>query len=174
MSAIVKLKEVDRELVIKTGDGVYTGSGENRRCLTVSWGSNNGKTALAIGINPSKANDKRSDKTLTTLGRFLEAYGYSQLTMLNLFESYSTDQQGIIKTSQTVFSDFGALFDAADSIFIVWGVDRKNYQDEKSIAANFLKKYDSKVFCIKNPNGSFPIHPSRMKYTDEIAKFELF
>ena len=77
------MNAVDRKLKIHTKNGSYSEGAANRSILTVTWDSNNTKTAVAIGINPSKANDNRSDKTLTTLGRFLAANGYKELKMLH-------------------------------------------------------------------------------------------
>ena len=66
-----KLHEVNRNLCVKTKNGRYSDDGKNRETLTVYWDSEYDKKAIVIGINPSKANDERSDKTLTTAGRFL-------------------------------------------------------------------------------------------------------
>ena len=65
--------------------GKYSEDNKNRSILIVAWESKYTKTAIAIGINPSKANDSRSDKTLTTLARCLDAYGYREFKMLNPF-----------------------------------------------------------------------------------------
>lgn len=113
------MNAVDRKLKIHTKNGSYSEGAANRSILTVTWDSNNTKTAVAIGINPSKANDNRSDKTLTTLGRFLAANGYKELKMFNIFESYSTDQSGINYKTATDFVTYKSEFENADAIFIV-------------------------------------------------------
>ena len=83
------MNAVDRKLKIHTKNGSYSEGAANRSILTVTWDSNNTKTAVAIGINPSKANDNRSDKTLTTLGRFLAANEYKELKMFNILKCYT-------------------------------------------------------------------------------------
>ena len=143
------MNAVDRKLKIHTKNGSYSEGAANRSILTVTWDSNNTKTAVAIGINPSKANDNRSDKTLTTLGRFLAANGYKELKMFNIFESYSTDQSGINYKTATDFV---------------------TYKSEKEKIIEILKEYGDKIYCLKKDN-RYPLHPSRMSYECEISKY---
>lgn len=162
---------VNRKLCIYTENGVYSEGNTNRSILTVGWESVNRKTAVAIGINPSKANDTRSDNTLTRLGRFLAANGYKNFKMLNIFESYSTKQSGIKRTTLTDFSVYERELMAADSIFIVWGMTR-SYREERTAILSILKRYEEKVFCLER-NGRFPLHPSRMSYESNIISFKI-
>ena len=143
-----KLHEVNRSLCVKTKNGRYSDDGKNRETLTVYWDSEYDKKAIVIGINPSKANDERSDKTLTTAGRFLDAYEISEFTMLNLFASYSTQQDGIKKETLIDLSDYKKDFEKNDLIVIAWGVDN-NYGKEKERALNIIKDYKEKVYCIE-------------------------
>ena len=163
------MNAVDRKIKIHTKNGSYSEGAANRSILTVTWDSNNTKTAVAIGINPSKANDNRSDKTLTTLGRFLAANGYKELKMFNIFESYSTDQSGINYKTATDFVTYKSEFENADAIFIVWGV-AKSYKSEKEKIIEILKEYGDKIYCLKKDN-RYPLHPSRMSYECEISKY---
>lgn len=165
------MNTVNRKLKIITQNGKYSNGFAKRSILTVTWDSNNTRTAVAIGINPSKANDNRSDKTLTTLGRFLAANGYKEFKMLNIFESYSTKQNGINQAALTDFSKYINEFQNADTIFVVWGVS-KSYKSEKEQIIQLLKKYDEKIYCLKKDN-KYPLHPSRMSYECEISKYFL-
>lgn len=163
------MNTINRKLKVITKNGKYSDGFANRSILTVMWDSNNTKTAVAIGINPSKANDNCSDKTLTTLGRFLAANGYKEFKMLNIFESYSTKQDGINQTTLTDFSAYNDEFQNADAIFIVWGVSNK-YKSQKAQILKFLKNYSDKLFCLRK-NNRFPLHPSRMSYECEISEY---
>lgn len=84
-----KLYELRQTLRPTTKDGLYTDNEKSREILTVRWSGNteNPKnfSAVAIGINPSKANDERSDKTLTQLARFLDMYRFYQLQNVKYF-----------------------------------------------------------------------------------------
>lgn len=169
MCEIKKNHEVNRNLQVLTKDGRYSFD-NNRSILTVTWNSENKKSAIAIAINPSKANDSRSDKTLTTLARFLDAYGYCKFEMLNLFENYSTNQNGIDTKTQTDFNQYKHNFEKADSIFIVWGVSR-DYKHQKQKALEVLKDFSSKLLCIQNSKGKQPIHPRALHYNYKIIPY---
>ena len=174
MNDIIRMREkVNRNLKIKTHDGNYSNNQKCRSSLWLDWESEPPiKTAIAIGINPSKANDVRSDNTLTRLGKFLDSYGFGGMIMLNLFESYSTDQKGIIRPTATDFNNFKDDFEKADAIIIVWGVENK-YLDEKNAALEVLKDYADKLYCLYKED-SYPMHPSRMNYkTYSLKKFPI-
>lgn len=172
MFEIKKDHEVNRKLQVLTKNGKYSFDNSNRSILTVTWNSQSKKSAIAIGINPSKANDSRSDKTLTTLARFLDAYGYCKFEMLNLFENYSTNQSGINAKAQTDLNQYKNNFKKADSIFIVWGVS-SDYKNQKIKALEVLKKFNSKLLCIQNNKGSQPIHPRALVYANKVVPFKL-
>lgn len=161
--------EVDTKLKVITSNGVYSNNQSNRSSLQITWVSSSPKkTAVAIGINPSKANNSRSDKTITTLSRFLDAYGFTELTMLNLFQSYSTPQSGIVTSTATDFNKYLTLFAQTDAIIIVWGMGNE-YATEKSEALEVLKSYEDKLYCIKKGE-KYPLHPSRMHYDCSLEK----
>lgn len=58
--------------------------------------------------------------------------------MLNIFESYSTKQNGINQATLTDFSKYINEFQNADTIFVVWGVS-KSYKSEKEQIIQLLK-----------------------------------
>ena len=165
-------KDVERNLMISTSNGVYSNNNTNRLSLNITWpSSNKKKKAIAIGINPSKANDNRSDKTITTLARFLDAYGFTELTMLNLFQSYSTSQSGIVKSSTTDFNQYKEILEQADAIIIVWGLGN-SYSEEKKNALSQLCNYKDKIYCISKDN-KYPLHPARMSYNCILEKYKI-
>ncbi len=139
-----------------------------RELLCVEWdsGLNRTEKIVAIGINPSTAQDGESDMTMTKLCRFLDLYGFNNVTMLNLFESVSPEQSGIVKDARTNFHAKREIFDKADIILLVWGISgNRKYKKE---AAAVLTDYAEKLYCIRNQNGRYPAHPSRMSYQSEM------
>lgn len=150
----------------------YNSDGSNRSILTATWNGKSTFRAVAIGINPSMANEERGDRTITMLVRFLNMYGFQQFHMLNLFESYSTQQSGINPDSRTDFSKFQKELQEADAIIIAWGVNNRDYKEEKRVAMRELSTYIDKLYCIKNDSGNYPTHPSRLKYRYEFCTFE--
>lgn len=139
-----------------------------RESLSVAWDSisNRPERIVAIGINPSTARDGKSDTTMTKLCRFLDLYGFNNVTMLNLYESVTPNQSEIDEKTKTDFSKKRDVLDKADVILLVWGVDGNEEEKENTIPV--LAEYADKLYCIKNPKGKYPVHPSRMSYQSEI------
>ena len=164
-----KYKE-DRKLKVKTGGGVYSKDGKRRQQLTVSWETAGNKKAIVIGINPSKANDTRSDSTLTRTARFLNMYGVREFLMLNIFESYATKQKDIDFSSKSDFTKFRRILKEADIIFIAWGVEKK-YLQEKEAILKVLKKYEDKLYCVIREDGKYPLHPRCIRYKHDMKKY---
>ena len=140
------------------------GGNNIRESLSVEWDSGYSKEEkiVAIGINPSTAQNGKSDITMTKLCRFLDMYGFNNVTMLNLFESVSSNQSNINKFTKTDFKKKKEVLENADIILLVWGVD--GYLQEKKEALSVLVEYADRLYCIKNPKGRYPVHPSRMPY----------
>lgn len=157
------------EIVPNTGQrNEVENKGIIRETLCVEWNSdlNKAEKVVAIGINPSTAQEGESDTTMTKLCRFLDMYGFNNVTMLNLFESVSPDQSKILKTTRTDFNKKREIFDAADIILLVWGIDGHRKCKRETVAV--LADYAEKLYYIRNQNGRYPAHPSRMSYQSEI------
>ena len=88
--------------------------------------------------------------------------------MLNLFQSYSTPQSGIVTSTATDFNNYLTLFEQVDAIIIVWGMGNE-YAKEKSEALEVLKSYEGKLYCIKKCD-RYPLHPSRIPYDSSLVK----
>lgn len=165
-----KIYELDRKLKVKTYGGIYSKNGKRRQQLTVSWDGTGSKKAIVIGINPSKANDTRSDRTLTLTARFLNMYGVREFLMLNIFESYATKQKDIDRTSTSNFTKFWKILKKADIIFIAWGIEEK-YLQEKEDILKVLKEYEDKLYCVIREDGKYPLHPRCIRYKYDMGKY---
>lgn len=131
--------------------------------------SNLHKKVVAIGINPSTATTGKSDVTMTKLCKFLDLYGYDNVKMINLYSDV-TPKLTELKRIETDFEDERQNLEEADIILLVWGID--GYEKRKQEAFDVLLDYKEKIYCIKNPKDSYPIHPSRMLYDSEIIKVD--
>ncbi len=140
-----------------------------RESLHVEWENDikRPEKIIAIGINPSTACDGESDTTMTKLCRFLDMYGFNNVSMLNLYESVSPEQIKINKATKTDFEKKRSVLDEADIVLLVWGVE--GHLEGKNDAAIVLNDYSEKLYCIKNQNGRYPAHPSRMSYKSELV-----
>ncbi len=175
MNNIKRIRDVRRELIINpfNAEVKKKENGSIRPELCAKWDEGD-KEVLAIGINPSVATNGVSDKTMTTLCRFVDMYGFNYVKMLNIFESVSTQQDGIDKQTPTDFNKHIEDLNKADLILIAWGVS--GYESEKEHIISILKQFNEKVYCIakkRNKRYSYPIHPSRMTYACEIIKFNI-
>lgn len=172
-----KLHDVRRNLIVIPDDGKQNDFDNNvkvRQILHVNWDPVDGKAkngkVVAIGINPSTAHKGKSDNTLSRLCRLIDMYGYNDLTMLNLFESISPcqdDVRGYVESTETDFSKYIKLFNEAEMILVVWGLDIKRYSKQVDNATAILKKYSKKLYCIQDEKkGTIrkPLHPSRISY----------
>ncbi|MBR1623015.1 MAG: DUF1643 domain-containing protein [Pseudobutyrivibrio sp.] len=144
--------------------------------LNATWDAAD-RRIVAIGINPSIATTGKSDITMTKLCRFVDMYGFNNVTMLNLFENVTTKQSDISKLTTTDFKKHLKLLDEAEIILIVWGRTKKyqkNIEDLKPV----LGKYQDKLYCIARRNSSgeyiYPLHPSRVPYSADIIKYNLY
>lgn len=178
MKIIPKLaKEPRTNLKIKpfnAEQNEYTGKGMTRESLCAEWdNANKQEKIVAIGINPSTAHNGKSDTTITKLCRFLDMHGFNNLSMLNLYENVSSTQLKGEKI-KTDFSTKRAIFDDADIILIVWGVNNKEELKKlKDNAKKVLTDYADKLYCIKNSKGKSPAHPSRLHYNWDIVSYDV-
>lgn len=128
------------------------------------------KKVVVIGINPSKAYEGKSDTTLTKISRYLFQYGIGELTMINLFETISTVQDGIDFDQECNLEKHEQLLKDADMIVVAWGAENK-YLKAKDMAFQYLLRWSDKVYCIEDKKGNKPRHPSRISYTDAFVKY---
>lgn len=141
-----------------------------RLIIKVEVNSTSLKKAVVIGINPSIACDNQSDTTLTKISRYLYQYDIGELSMINLFETISTEQSGINFSQESDFEKHQDLLVAADLIVVAWGIEDK-YLEAKQKDFTYLLQFGDKVYCIQDKKGNKPRHPSRISYTDEFVPF---
>ena len=155
-----RVHKVNKQLVVKPQDNQIEGNRRKQICVKLG----DGIQAVVIRINPSTAHDGQSDVTLTKICRYLDSYGVGEVIMLNLFNTISTDPNGIDKSEYCDLSQYDALFQGADIIVVAWGTEN-TYLKEKQDAFIQLLPYSPKVYCIADEHGNKPRHPSRMKYS---------
>lgn len=83
------------------------------------------KTCLWILLNPSKADEIRSDPTVTRCKGFLKRWGYGRLIVCNLFALRSTDPSRLYTHPDPVGPDNNfyllAALREADLVVLAWG-----------------------------------------------------
>lgn len=144
---------------------------DNMRILIkVKLNEDSNKKAVVIGINPSVACEGKSDTTLTKISKYLTQFGIGELAMINLYETISTQQDGIDFEQECHLEKHEQLLIAADMIVVAWGTENK-YLKAKGYAFQYLMQWSDKVYCIQDVKGNKPRHPSRISYTDVLVKY---
>lgn len=163
-----KKYKLNPKLKIDPYESVFEG---NRRIsIKVQINPRSCRKAVVIGINPSTACDHHSDLTLTKICRYLYQYDIGELVMINLFETVSTEQEGIDESWEVNWERHEEILRDADVIVAAWGVEDR-FLETKQRAFEYLLQFSDKVYCIQDKKGNKPRHPSRIGYQNEFVPF---
>jgi len=78
-------------------NAIFSECGKYRYLLSRDW--DEGKIAMCIGLNPSKANAVKDDPTIGILIRTLKALGFGGLRMVNLYAYISSEPSKLFEVS---------------------------------------------------------------------------
>lgn len=106
------------------------------------------KKAVVIGINPSVACEGKSDTTLTKISKYLYQYGIGEIAMINLFETISTEQNGIDYNQKCLLEKHEQLLKDADLIVVAWGTEDK-YLDAKEMPLDTCFNGETKFIAFR-------------------------
>lgn len=140
------------------------------------------KPLFVIGLNPSTADDKKPDPTITKVIGFAEQNGYDSFVMLNLYAQRATDPKNLDGTldSKLHSENLAHILKALEkhssvSILAAWSEKvsvrpyfktciSDIYAKAKSVNANWLQ--------IGLTKSGHPRHPSRAPY-GKLEKFDV-
>lgn len=121
---------------------------------------------MTIGLNPSVANEDKSDHTITRLKRFARDMDYGGLLMGNLFAYVSTYPKELYRQDDPVGPDTDShltlmAHEAVTSggiVIAAWGNHGKHLERDKAVC-KILSDVEIELQCFgKNKDGS-PTHP---------------
>ena len=151
-------------------------SNRHRYTLRRSWLGDGGIVNF-IMLNPSTADDVFDDATIRRCVGFAKMWGFSKLTVTNLFAYRATDPNDLKRLLATdggwrvaVGEDNTAHLDreARTSSLIVcaWGdnCEMANSHAQDKAMMRMLRQYD--LYCIRKTARGNPAHPVRERYTD--------
>jgi hypothetical protein len=148
------------------------------------------KTLAVIGLNPSTADDKVPDPTVTRCIERAKRLGYGRLLMLNHFAYRSTDPKQLRKVEDPYGNGnwpllSNCLADAATTTVFAWGSDAI-FKDAaiKSDLRNFLlatpfarmseiKCHWQLAYCLGVNRDGQPKHPLYLSYAVPLIPFPL-
>lgn len=142
---------------------IFSQDKKYRYKLTTTWDENK-KKATIIMLNPSKASELKSDKTVMNVTNFLiDTNEYGSLSIVNLFAYISTDPTQLFHRNKELeeVNDKYILqaVEKSDLIIIAWGSYIKDHVKRKRKVEEMLKSYKYKIKCFKDDKGKKPRHP---------------
>lgn len=146
-----------------SNEAIFSDNEKYRYKLTKIWDEHK-KKAIIIMVNPSKASELKSDRTVTNVTNFLVDHDYGGLIILNLFaymSSYTTELSKRENQYELKNIDYiiGSLKEC-NTVIIAWGSDNKKYITEKRKLEKILIQYDDiNLKCFKDDHGKKNRHP---------------
>lgn len=116
---------------------------------------------MFIGLNPSTANETKSDNTVTRCVNFAASWGFGGMYMMNLFAYVSTNPDELITSGEPIDENNFYLYQIAaecQTIIFAWGASFKQHQNRM----NKVKKMFPGAYCIKISKTGEPCHPLYM------------
>lgn len=147
------------------------GDKDNVRYALVQKGE---RTLYVVGLNPSTADDKKADLTMTKIMGFAEKNGYDGFVMFNLYPQRSTypkrlqeekDETLYTKNLDTIKKYLSE--EVNPTVLLCYGnnVRIRHYLKESVVdLVNICKHYEAKIVCIGATKSGNPKHPSRTAY----------
>ena len=140
------------------------------RCWVPEDIANPNKMVAFCGLNPSTADERLDDNTITRCIRFARSWGYSGMYMLNAYGFRSTDPVGLWKTSDPVGPGNDQFIQSYASkvakVVLAWGV-----HCDPNRANRVRSLIGTQVYCFgKNQDGS-PKHPLYLRKDSELVEF---
>lgn len=147
-------------------------AGNYRYSLSRIWDPTK-RSVLFIGLNPSTADDKIDDHTITRCSRFAQKWGYGGMLMGNLFAYRATDPQTLKRVKDPIGPDNDEwllkLAKKADKVVAVWGNGGLFLNRSK-----YIRQHLKTIYCLKLTRAGQPHHPRGLhatcvprKYSDE-------
>ena len=145
---------------------VFSNCRKYRYSLTRSWNSADGYV-LFIGLNPSIADEKIDDPTLTRCINFAKDWGYGGLIMVNLFAYMSTYPTDLKKVKLPIGNNNNKHIlknhQKSQLTVAAWGNDGHFLKRDKEVL-----KIISNLMCLNINKSGQPAHPLYQKKDQEL------
>ena len=157
-----------------SGDAQFYDGRRRRLWLYRPWGPNpDGNQCLLIGLNPSFADEEKSDHTITVEIEFCRRWGFDSFIKLNLFDWISTDPEklAIIENPEgdpSNILEIGRRAGRAGKIVACWG-DGGLLNHRASYVRAVLEEHRAKLFCLGLTKKGQPRHTSRLSYETQLV-----
>ncbi len=149
------------------------------------------KTVVFIGLNPSKANARHSDKTLIRIINFCSRWDYKNIYIINLFGMISTSPIQLLKSNDPIGSRNDLITikslnfwreNTNCDLWLGWG-DKGQFNGRDREVLKLIKKfsalksndnnYSKRVLSLGLSKKGNPRHPLYMPNQSFLRKFDL-
>lgn len=148
-----------------------------RYTLSREWKGGNGLAALFVMLNPSKANAYKDDPTIRRCSSFARSWGFSKLTVVNLFAYRATDPEKLLEIPSKARvgkdNDTSIILSAEESDFIIcaWGAWGEKFSRRVRAVTHFLRH--RRLWCFDVTRSGHPAHPlyQRSRPLTDLVRF---
>lgn len=144
--------------------------GKFRWSLRRSFGDDN-RVVCFVMLNPSTADDLHDDPTIRRCIRFAKAWGYSVLSVRNLFPYRATDPKELKAAGYPTGGEKGDLelmvARTADLLVCAWGVNAPAEREAKAMELFG----NTPMFCLGTTRDGKPRHPLYVPNSQELIPF---
>ena len=145
----------------------YSDCENYRYTLTRTWGEQ-GKHALFIMLNPSKATEVQNDPTVERCERRARALGFAAFTVTNIFAYRATDPRVMRAQADPTGPDNGAAIlnaaKTADTIICAWGTHGEHLNRGPEMEA-VLRAQPKPLHHLGLSKAGHPKHPLYISYS---------
>ena len=117
---------------------------------------------MFVGLNPSTADEKNDDPTLTRCINYAKSWGYGGVCMANLFAFRATEPSVMKSAKDPVGSQnnewLKSLASEAGLVVAAWGNDGSYLGRSKQVIALLPN-----IYCLKMNKSGEPAHPLYLK-----------
>jgi len=143
----------------------------HRFTLARSWMGTGGHIVWVM-LNPSTADEFTDDPTIRKCVGFSKRWGFSRLTVVNLFGFRATDPADLKKLAKTdlaraIGRNNHPIIEAtssADLVVAAWGTHGGLHKRDREVCEFVIPNVD--LYCISLTKDGFPSHPCMHAYTD--------
>lgn len=147
--------------------------GKYRWWLRRSWTGGDGRVVCFIMLNPSTADGTVDDPTIRRCVAFAKSWGYSILSVRNLFPYRATDPKELKTALNPTGGEHGdmeiQMAGYAHTIVCAWGVNAPKQREDQ-----VLKILEGKpLYCLGVTKGGQPKHPLYIPANQPLIPFRL-
>ena len=139
---------------------------------------NHGKTICWVMLNPSTADEKVNDPTIAKCLTTSRAWGYHDVTIVNIFAYRATKPSNMMKFAKEGGDPIGPLnrrflreeILSADTVICAWGAGG-SFQGREADIIKGLGKTGTKAWCLGFTKEKAPRHPLYVSKKEKLYPF---